>query len=149
MFLMSLADIIKTKMSELHSNNEDFAKKAGFGTTYLNQIMNHGRVPSEKKIKNFAKVFHIDVNNIKEFKLIKLKETIDRMYKSFTGDDFQRIEDVLYKKYHIAKNINQGSENIQQNDVLDISILPKEEKKLIKDQYHYMVQKSSINNKQS
>ena len=143
MILDTLSIIVKNKMREKKISYDELSKITGVSKTYLTNIIGHQKIPRKNIIENMAKSLDIDPNSIKEYRLMKIFERLEKSYIYYTNEDFESVEkSIIYiVKKDNATLITKSGPKIYEHDlkhledflILDLKEKPDFYKKFLTD----------------
>ena len=142
MELVSLSNLLKDKVNKSGLNYEKFARDLTISKTYLTEIINQGRIPSLKIIEKIGRKLNINLNSIREYKLMKLLDGIEDTYNYYDDLEFEKILNVINSKSKYVREIKskkvwqRSLRDMQKTDWLDLKDFPKEVKDSIVNTYN-------------
>ena len=134
-------EIVEEKMKEKKWTYDKLSKEANVSKTYLTDIIRKGTIPTISIIERIAWQLGVHPTEIKEYRVKKIFELIDISYPYYSEEDMDKIEKIVEKKKHlptaggVVKLSDKLSNKLDSTEWLDLSILPKNKRKLVIDLY--------------
>ena len=148
-----LAQAIKEKMKQNGITYEGLSVKADVSKTYLTDITGKGKIPTAGIIEKIASALDVDPENIKEYRIIKIQDNLERFYQFYSQGEVIKIEKAVMPKEAPAILDDNGIrfpsreyKQMENTDWLDLSGLRKEDRKVILDLFERFKPNTKRNN---
>lgn len=97
------ADLIKDKMKEKGLSYGGMKELSGISKTYFTDILVKGNIPSRKKIEEITSALDIDPENIREYRILKIQESLRDAYLLYSENELETIEETVFSKKPLNK----------------------------------------------
>lgn len=141
-----LGRVIQLKMKEKYDTYEKLDKGKIISKTYLTDVIANKKIPSREVIDRLTKRLEIDPLTLKEYRILRIEDILEKNFKRYKEEDIKRIEEALIVEGKSIKELDKSiyqemkkdnpfrernREDMDTDNWVDISNLPKKYRKII------------------